>query len=447
MATPLHNPVSPEVAKTAATQIVRTLRDAGHLAYFAGGCVRDELLGLTPTDYDVATDATPDRIAKLFPRTAHVGASFGVMLVLVGRSQADGVIEVATFRADGTYSDARRPDSVRFSTPLEDAQRRDYTVNALFLDPLESDPGRRVIDLVGGVDDLHAKRLRAVGEPALRLREDHLRALRAVRLASRLGFEIEAATAEAIRREAALLSGVSRERIGDELRRMLLHPTASRAVGLLGELGLLVPVFGPVLDQYPTLRAVATGIGSFDVLAELPRDRSVSLAIAAVLMEWALRGPVPLAAIDPTRVALCLSNQETSELRAIVECASSILPESCVRIEPMGPGLLSLSVAGQKRAMSQPGFAAALALCGVVARGNADAMAAVERVRAQYEMLRATPSGLSPVPLLDGAALIGLGLKPGPMFKQLLDRVYDAQLEGRVCTPEQAVAMAREHSA
>ena len=196
-----------------------------------------------------------------------------------------------------------------------------------------------------------------------------------------------------------------------------------------------------------SLRLVATGIGSYGVLAELPRDRSVSLALAAVLMEWALHGPVPLAAIDPTRVALCLSNQETSELCAIVECASSILPESCVRIEPMGTGLLSLSVAGQKRAMSQPGFAAALALCGVVARGNADAMAAVERVRVQYEMLRATPSGLSPVPLLDGAALIGLGLKPGPMFKQLLDRVYDAQLEGRVCTPEQAVAMAREHSA
>ncbi|MEK6703872.1 MAG: CCA tRNA nucleotidyltransferase, partial [Planctomycetota bacterium] len=226
----------------AAVVVVRALQEAGHVAYFAGGCVRDELLGLTPSDYDVATDATPDRIASLFRRTAAVGASFGVMLVKEGQS----VIEVATFRADGTYLDNRRPDSVRFSTPQDDARRRDFTVNALFLDPLDtqSGPGGRVIDHVGGLGDLARRVIRAVGDPDQRLGEDHLRALRAVRLSAKLGFSISPETAEAIARHTGELSGVSRERIGDEVRLMLGHPTRSIAIDLLQGLGLDAAVLG-----------------------------------------------------------------------------------------------------------------------------------------------------------------------------------------------------------
>ena len=222
-------------ARRAGELIIKTLTEKGHTAYFAGGCVRDALLGRTPKDYDVATDATPDRITTLFPRTAEVGAAFGVVLVKTGKE----VTEVATFRSEGSYSDRRRPDSVTFSNPAEDAKRRDYTVNALFLDPLlgadhphshpviEQTPGvviaphgshGRVIDFVGGLPDIKQRVLRAVGDPDQRLAEDHLRALRAARLAAKLGFHLDEGTAGAIRRHAADLQGVSRERVGEEIR-------------------------------------------------------------------------------------------------------------------------------------------------------------------------------------------------------------------------------------
>src|SRR5690606_2867641 len=181
--------------------IASTLRSHGHIAYFAGGCVRDALLGHPPTDYDIATDATPDRVQSLFDRTAAVGAHFGVVLV----KRRGVTVEVATFRSEGPYSDQRRPDSVTFSDPESDAQRRDFTINALFLDPLagghQSDGGQ-VIDFVGGQRDLQQKVVRAVGDPDQRLAEDHLRALRAVRFAARLGFRLDEPTAEAIRRHA-----------------------------------------------------------------------------------------------------------------------------------------------------------------------------------------------------------------------------------------------------
>ena len=219
----------PVRARAAALDLVQRLRGAGFVAYFAGGCVRDELLGLHPSDYDVATSAKPGEIAALLPlprfSTHFVGEAFGVTLVKAG----DVHVEVATFRSDGTYTDKRRPDAVVFSSPTEDAQRRDFTMNALFLDPLsgEKTPARgggsvagTVIDFVGGVADLHAGVLRAVGDPHQRLAEDHLRALRAVRFAARYGMAIEPATAAAITAHAGDLAGVSRARLGEAPRRM-----------------------------------------------------------------------------------------------------------------------------------------------------------------------------------------------------------------------------------
>src|SRR5688572_17117161 len=237
----------PAQARAAATEIVARLRGSGHAAYFAGGCVRDELLGLHPTDYDVATDAPPQRIRELFPRTAEVGAAFGVMLVHLYRAGGGGItVEVATFRAEGPYSDARRPDTVRFSDAPTDAARRDFTINALFLDPLAAPDAPaiegHVVDYVGGVADLRAGVVRAVGDPHQRLAEDHLRALRAVRFTARLGFALDPATADAVRQHAAELRGVSRERIGEEVRRMMGHPSRARAAELLAQLGLDVPV-------------------------------------------------------------------------------------------------------------------------------------------------------------------------------------------------------------
>src|SRR2546430_1244203 len=196
----------PRCDRADATAIVKRLRANGHEAYFAGGCVRDLLLGLEPKDWDVATDAPPNRVRELFSKTEAVGAAFGVILVRHGRS----VVEVATFRSDGSYLDGRRPSEVRFTTAEEDAQRRDFTINGLFLDPLEGD---RVIDYVGGKEDLAARKLRAIGDPSARFAEDHLRLLRAVRFAARFGLEIAPATAMGMQQRAELLKGISPERI------------------------------------------------------------------------------------------------------------------------------------------------------------------------------------------------------------------------------------------
>ncbi|MEX0586183.1 MAG: CCA tRNA nucleotidyltransferase, partial [Pirellulales bacterium] len=200
-----------------ALEIVRRLRDAGHEALWAGGCVRDQLLGLAPKDYDVATNATPDQIREVFGRrrTLPIGAAFGVITVLGPRSA--GQIEVATFRTDATYSDGRHPDSVTFTNAEHDAQRRDFTINGLFFDPVANE----VVDYIGGQQDLETRILRAIGDPRLRLREDKLRMLRAVRFAASFGFQIEPATLQAIQEMAPEVTTVSAERIGMEIRRML----------------------------------------------------------------------------------------------------------------------------------------------------------------------------------------------------------------------------------
>lgn len=418
--------LSNSASHDAALWIVRSLRDAGHIAYFAGGCVRDELLGLEPQDYDIATDATPTRIADLFPRSNQVGAAFGVMLV----SRAGSIVEVATFRADGLYSDKRRPDTVTFSDPVADAQRRDFTVNALFMDPLspggEVAPGIRasgaVIDHVGGAADLQARVLRAVGDPDKRLEEDHLRALRAARLAAKLGFTIDPGTAAAIRRHASQLAGVSRERVGQELQKMLAHPQRARATSLIVELGMDLPILGPAFGPV-TPREIATGI-----LGSLPPGAAYTTALAAWALERGLpeSAPAIAAAAASWRDSLCLSNDHKS------------LFEATLRDFAMLRGTWAgLGVAPQKRAAVAPGFGPALEI--LTARDPAAAQA----VQARLRQLAQTPSGLAPAPLITGEDLIAAGLSPGPRFKSILARVYDAQLEDQARTPAEALALAK----
>ncbi len=435
-------PVDPRLSREAATGIVRTLREHGHEAYFAGGCVRDELLGIAPTDYDVATDATPARVAELFPATHQVGAAFGVVLVRTAKV----VNEVATFRTDGVYTDKRRPDRVTFGTAVDDARRRDFTVNALFLDPLDPapmprvapphhgpSPSRavgpastalprgRVIDLVAGMDDLKEGVLRAVGDPDQRLAEDHLRALRAVRLAARLGFVIDPATASAIRAHARALSGVSRERIGDEVRRMLAHPARAHAVELLTRLEL----DGPTLSERHAEPGPARCLGA------LARDAETPVALAA----WAIDragGKIPK---DPQRVcasyrtALCLSNHEHADLKDVL-----------ATLDALERTWVGLGVAGRRRLAAGPLFRSAMPLLKTL---DPSLGGAVEREVAQ---LAATPPGLAPTALVDGDDLVRLGLRPGPKFKGLLDRLYDAQLEGAIRTKAEGLELARRLS-
>lgn len=420
----------PVLAREAALRIVRRLREMGHVAYFAGGCVRDELLSLRPTDFDVATDSTPARVRELFPRTAEVGQAFGVVLVYEQVAGEKAVIEVATFRADGPYSDARRPDRVHFSTPEEDARRRDFTINALFLDPLLA-PGEqgRVIDFVGGQDDLAARVIRAVGDPDQRLAEDHLRALRAVRFAARLGFMIEPKTAAAITRHAAELRGVSRERIGDELRRMLGHPAAAaraRAIELIEQLGLDAPV----------LNEPARGRGSLRTLEQLDKEPP---QLGTMLAAWCIErnGSAGIGLDDNQikgvrarwRAALCLSNEESCEFSDVLEIHAAL-------VRRWG----GMRVSERKRLAAKGMFAAAAAVVGAT-----DAPLA-ERIASDVKGLERDGIGVCPEPLITGEDLIAQGLAPGPVFKRILDEVTDAQLEGRVRDRAAALELVRRLS-
>ncbi len=472
MAGVVNEHISPREARRAATHVVRVLREAGHAAYFAGGCVRDELLGLHPSDYDVATSARPEQIRKLFPRTAAVGAAFGVMLVHVDERQlaasAPVTVEVATFRSDGSYTDARRPDKVHFSTDTEDAARRDFTINALFLDPLaEGEAGRdvedggRVIDYVGGREDLAKQVVRAVGDPEARLAEDHLRALRAVRFAARLGFAIEPGTAAAIRRHAAELRGVSRERIGDELRRMMAHPARDRAVAWLRELNLETPALGlaagaaaavgsgtPRLSGLGRAGEAEGGVPSITRLGWTPKP-----PFGACLAAWWLDGvgesaaigeEAIRAAVSGLRSALCLSNAETEDLGGVLRTYAAVAGLGGEGGRESGGadqrGWEGMPVSLRRRVAGAGGgraFAWACAVLWAVDPGRAGAVAE------EAAALAADSIGLAPTPWVLGDDLIAMGMKPGPSFKRILDEVYDAQLEGKITTPEAGRELAR----
>ncbi|HZY88319.1 MAG TPA: HD domain-containing protein, partial [Gemmataceae bacterium] len=270
-----------------AVEVVRTLRAAGHEALWAGGCVRDELLGLAPQDYDVATAARPEEVRRLFRRTVAVGLSFGVVEVLGPRPLK---AQVATFRSDGAYSDGRHPDNVVFSTAREDALRRDFTINGMFFDPLEN----RLIDYVGGRDDLDAHVLRAIGAPAERFTEDRLRMLRAVRMAARFELTIEPDTAAAIQSMARGIDAVSAERVADELRKMLVDVHRARGMGLFLDLGLAEPLLPELLP----MRGLPQGLPRPDAPALPPPGQPGQVAPAGDLWEHVLRvldllGPAP----------------------------------------------------------------------------------------------------------------------------------------------------------
>jgi poly(A) polymerase len=420
-------PSKPLCLRDDAERVLRALRDAGHVAYFAGGCVRDLLLGLSPADWDIATDAPPDRVRSLFRRTQSVGAMFGVILVREGRS----TVEVATFRTDGAYADGRRPESVVFGDPLSDAQRRDFTVNGLFLDPLED----RVIDHVGGQGDLAARVLRAIGDPDARFAEDHLRLLRAVRFAARFGFTYDPATLSAIRRHAPKLARIAPERIADELRRMLLLPgVRQRAFGDLWDTTLAGVVFRH-LPEKPT----APSLGA-SLFLSLPADEPIpfGLAIAAAALDVRRLGR------EGGDVRLLLEPHEIRRIdRAMRQTLRYSNDESDALVGSLDLGLL-LQDALPSVAMLRRFLARAHA---PAARMMLRALASVGQQAARIAWLEPTLERLArleigPDPLVSGDDLIAAGLSPGRQFKRILDEVYDAQLEDRVQTREQAMQLA-----
>jgi poly(A) polymerase len=390
-----------------ALEIAQKLRAAGFEALWAGGCVRDELLGLTPKDYDVATSATPDQIRDLFGhrRTLPIGASFGVITVLGPREA--GQIEVATFRTDAAYSDGRHPDAVTFTTAEHDAQRRDFTINGLFYDPV----AEKVVDYVGGQNDLQARIVRAIGDPRSRLSEDKLRLLRAVRFAAAFNFTIAPDTLTAIQEMAPEITTVSAERIGMETRRMLLDPNRAAALKLLRESNLFVQVL-------PELSALSDT--DFDetirVLTALQQP-TISLAIAALLFvapSSSLLGPILGRRLRYTnkevdRTAWLLTNEP-----AIAEAPQLPWPKL-------------------QRLLTHDGTLELLALHEAIASPHDPALAFCR------EHLAWPAERLNPRPLIDGSTLIHHGLTPGPHFSDLLEQVRDAQLNGEINSQQEAL--------
>jgi len=487
----------------AALEILKTLRAAGYEAYLAGGCVRDLLLGREPEDYDVATAATPDVVLSMFPHTFAVGAHFGVVLVAteIEGASKDGeveercVTEVATFRSDGIYSDGRHPDEVRYTrTAAEDVERRDFTINGLLLDPLRlvgeraavessamperttADPstpplakyasgpaqddsfnGERsllrsaVVDFVGGLEDLGAGVIRAIGRPEKRFEEDQLRLLRAVRFAARFEFEIEPATFAAMRKLAARIHAVSRERIRDELTKMLTEGHARRAFELLDASDLLVQVLPEVsrmkgVQQPPQFHPEGdVWIHTLMLLEQLEPGCSMTLAWGALLHDV---GKPPTFRVAPDRIRfdghvevgvaigaeICrrfrFSNDETHQILALIENHMRIADAPRMKTSTL------------KRFFRLDDFPEHLAL------HRMDCMAAHRNleiynfVRERYESL--PEEEVQPKPLITGRELIAAGYSPGPQFKEMLQAVEDAQLEGMIATEDAAMALVRE---
>ena len=406
-----------------AVEVVQRLREAGFVAYWAGGCVRDLLLGKTPKDYDVATDARPETVQSLFGKrhTRAVGAAFGVILVHGPRDAGD--IEIATFRAEGPYLDGRRPEHVVFCTPAEDAQRRDFTINGMFFDPLTEE----VLDYVGGQADLRNRCLRAIGDPHARFEEDKLRMLRAIRFTATLDFEIDPQTAAAIKAMASQIRVVSAERITQEWKRMLTHEHRVLALELARQLHVLPPIL-PELNTLLESAEDADFRGWNHLLTGLRklREPSFELSFAALLSGLELTTPI----VHQICRRWKLSNEETERIAWLLGHRKSLH-----EVEQFPLSRL-------KRLLVQPGI---YELFDLLTAMRADHPEVLEEVHFAREYLARTPAEeLNPPLLITGDDLRVMGVEPGPRFKFWLDELRDAQLEGRLQTREQALAHARQ---
>jgi putative nucleotidyltransferase with HDIG domain len=454
------------------TTIVQTLRQRGYQAFLVGGCVRDLLLGREPKDYDVATNATPEQVMTIFPQTYAVGAQFGVVLVpmpepLAGSDVAINVstesaaggdlacgfsthsraVEVATFRSDIGYSDGRHPDEVRFSQdPREDVARRDFTINGMLLDPVSGE----VLDFVGGRKDLEAKIVRAIGDPERRFAEDKLRMLRAVRFAARFEYAVEPSTFAAVQKLAGEISAVSRERVRDELTRMLTEGHARRAFLLLDESGLLREVLPEIsamkgVQQPPQFHPEGdVFVHTLLLLDNLPQPCPPALSWGALLHDV---GKPPTFRVAPDRI----------RFDGHVEVGVKMAEEICKRLRFSGDDVEQVLALvdnhmrfGQatlmrestlKKFLRMPRFDQHLAL------HRADSLASHGKL-STYEFVKEKlaaipPEKMRPVPLVSGDDLIAAGHVPGPKFREILEAVEDAQLEGRLGSKESALEFVR----
>ncbi len=422
-----------------ALAVVGRLRESGFSAYFVGGCVRDELLGLPLKDIDIATDARPEAVQALFPKAQLVGAAFGVVIVHRGGHQ----FEVATFRRDGEYRDHRHPETVTYGTMEEDAARRDFTCNGLYFDPVEA----TVIDLVGGRTDLQARRLRCIGDPAERFQEDALRLLRAIRFATRLGFKIEELTWRALKAQAHLLAYISPERVRDELTGMLTGPAPGRALELLRDSGLLEIVLPDVaamdgVEQGKQHHPEGDVFRHTCLVLDCLEPRTPVTAWAALLHDigkpatfrreeegritFYEHQSVGAAMAEEIMVRLRFSRSEVEAVRSIVARHMQFM-----NVRHMRPATL-------RRFLAAPTIAEDLAVHRADCLGCHGKLDAFDFVRGKLHELESEGPGLPP-PLVSGHELIAAGYTPGPRFREILEDVQTRQLEGEITTPDEAM--------
>lgn len=430
-------------AREAALELARRLKAAGHEALFAGGCVRDRLLNHPPEDYDIATSATPTQVMGIFPGSNEVGAHFGVVIAKHGGHH----IEIATFRTDGSYHDGRRPESVTFSTPQEDAQRRDFTINGLFEIPETGE----VIDYVGGLADLKAGIIRAIGDPTARFTEDGLRLLRAVRFAARMGFTIEPKTEASLRECAPLLGKISPERIRDEFSKILTTPRRREGIEHLVNSDLIrhfMPEVLPMIgcEQPPEWHPEGdVYTHTLIMLGMLAPDAPLELCLAVLLHDIA---KPPCRTIDPDgRIrfnghdAMGATMAETilRRLRYSNNVIDAVVPMVARHMQFMN--VQKMRVAKLKRFMAEPTFDQEMELHRVDCGSSNGFTDNYEFLQAKAEEFAAQP--LIPPPLVTGLDLIELGLQPGPRFKEILEALQTEQLEGRILEREPALEFLR----
>jgi putative nucleotidyltransferase with HDIG domain len=426
-------------ACTSATNLALKLKAAGHTAYFAGGCVRDKLLGLDPKDYDIATSATPSEVLKLFPGSNQVGAHFGVIIA----KHEGHHIEIATFRTDGSYGDGRRPDSVTFSTPEEDAHRRDFTINGLFENPETGE----VIDHVSGFPDLEARVIRAIGTPAHRFQEDALRLLRAVRFSTTLGFPIEPVTLAAIKDNAGLLDKISPERIRDEFSKTITSPNRRRGLELLVDTGLInyfLPEVLPLIgcEQPPEWHPEGDVYTHTCIMLEmLEPDAPLELCLATLLHDIA---KPPTQTTDPDgRIRFnghdAMGAEMAETILTSLKYPNAVIRDAAhiVSRHMQFMNVQQMRKAKLKRFMAEPTFPQEMELHRVdcaSSNGFTDNYIFLNEKADEF-----ANEPLIPPPLITGKDLIQRGLKPGPRFREILEEIQTEQLENRLATREEAM--------
>ncbi|HSZ76412.1 MAG TPA: CCA tRNA nucleotidyltransferase [Chthoniobacterales bacterium] len=427
-----------------AASIVRELQEHTYVAYFAGGCIRDALLNIPPKDIDIATSASPEQVQALFHRTIPVGIQFGVVRVRVAEME----FEVATFRSDGIYLDGRHPSAIRFSTPEQDAARRDFTINGMFYDPLSE----RLIDYVTGREDLAGKLVRAIGQPSRRFAEDRLRMLRALRFAAVLGFEIEAGTWSAIRADAQEIAIISPERIRDELLKMLVNPNRLRGFDLLDQSGLLAVILPEIealkgCDQPEQFHPEGDVFVHTRLMLSLLAPEASGPQVLAVLLHDI--GKPRVRSFDPVdrrirfnghdRVGAEMAEKVMTRLRfprheidQVVDAVSNHMVFKDVR--QMRPAKL-------RRFMARPHFGIELELHRIDCAGSHGDLENYHFLINKESEFAQEP--LIPARLVRGDDLIAMGLKPGPRIGELLEAVQTAQLEGEIKTRREALELLR----